>query len=89
MSDDTPSPLNNVITIDDERIKSHLERVVRGTVEETLNALLDAEADRLSDSTVVMCIRGAAVEGQADPASDISSMPRPVGLVGRHLCSIV
>jgi putative transposase len=42
MSDDTPSPLNNVITIDDERIKSHLERVVRGTVEETLNALLDA-----------------------------------------------
>jgi hypothetical protein len=38
MSDDTPSPLNNVITIDDERIKSHLERVVRGTVEETLNA---------------------------------------------------
>ena len=41
MSDDTPSPLNNVITIDDERIKSHLDRVVRGTVEETLNALLD------------------------------------------------
>ncbi len=32
MSDDTPSPLNNVITIDDERIKSHLDRVVRGTV---------------------------------------------------------
>ena len=27
MSDDTPSPLNNVITIDDERIKSHLDRV--------------------------------------------------------------
>jgi hypothetical protein len=26
MSDDTPSLLNNVSTIDDERIKSHLER---------------------------------------------------------------
>src|SRR5262249_54400421 len=50
MSDDTPSPLNNVITIDDERIKSHLDRVVRGTVDETLNALLDAEADRLCDN---------------------------------------
>src|ERR1700758_4792645 len=50
MSDDTPRPLNNVITIDDERIKSHLERVVRGTVEETLNALLDAEADRLCNA---------------------------------------
>src|SRR5262249_35021660 len=36
--------------IDDERIKSHLERVVRGSVEETLNALLDAEADRLCNA---------------------------------------
>ena len=50
MSDDTPSPLNNVITIDDERIKSHLERVVRATLDETLNALLDAEADRLCNA---------------------------------------
>src|SRR5437764_3280240 len=50
MSDDTPSRLNNVISIDDERIKSHLDRVVRGTVEETLNALLDAEADRLCNA---------------------------------------
>src|SRR6476619_7501480 len=50
MSDDTPSPLNNVITIDDERIKSHLDRVVRSSVEETLNALLDAEADRLCNA---------------------------------------
>jgi len=50
MSDDTPSPLNNVITIDGERIKSHLDRVVRGTVEETLNALLDAEVDQLCNA---------------------------------------
>jgi hypothetical protein len=27
---------------DGERIKSHLDRVARGSVEETLNALLDA-----------------------------------------------
>jgi hypothetical protein len=38
MNETTPSPLGNVITIDDERIKSHLDRV-RGSVEETLNAL--------------------------------------------------
>jgi len=50
MTETTPSPLNNVITIDDERIKNHLDRVVRGTVEETLNALLDAEADRLCNA---------------------------------------
>jgi transposase-like protein len=40
--------LGHVITI--ERIKSHLDRVVRGSVEETLNAFLDAEADRLCNA---------------------------------------
>ena len=50
MNNDTPSLLGNVITIDDERIKSHLDRVVRGNVEETLNALLDVEADRLCNA---------------------------------------
>ena len=29
---------------------SHLDRVVRGSVEETLNALLEAEADRLCNA---------------------------------------
>jgi transposase-like protein len=50
MTEDTPSRLGNVITIDDERIRSHLDRVVRGSVEETLNALLDAKADRLCNA---------------------------------------
>jgi putative transposase len=50
MIENTPSPPGNVISIDDERIKSHLDRVVRGTVEETLNALLEAEADRLRNA---------------------------------------
>jgi len=45
--EDRTIPLSNVITFDDERIRGHLDRVVRGTVEETLNALLEAEADRL------------------------------------------
>jgi hypothetical protein len=39
--------LSNLIRIDDERIQDHLGKIVRGSVEETLNALLDAEADRL------------------------------------------
>ena len=47
MTETTPSPLGNAI--DDERIKSHLDRVVRGSVGET-NALLDAEADRLCNA---------------------------------------
>lgn len=47
MAEDTTTRLGNVIHIDDERIQDHLGRIVRGSVEETLNALLDAEADRL------------------------------------------
>ena len=40
MTENTASRLGNVITMDDERIKSHLDRVIRGSVEETLNASL-------------------------------------------------
>jgi len=39
--------LSQVIQIDEGKIQEHLGEVVRSTVEETLNALLDAEADRL------------------------------------------
>jgi hypothetical protein len=46
---------------DDERIKSHLDRVVRGSVEETLNALLDAEADRLCNAQRYSAARRAAI----------------------------
>ena len=38
---------NHVIPIDEGKIQEHLGEVVRSTVEETLNAMLDAEADRL------------------------------------------
>jgi putative transposase len=39
--------LGPVVQIDEGRIQAHLDEVVRSTVEETLNALLDAEADEL------------------------------------------
>ena len=39
--------LNQVIKIDQARIKSHLGEMVRETVEETLNVMLDTEADQL------------------------------------------
>jgi transposase-like protein len=41
------SSLGPVVKIDEGRIREHLDEVVRSTVEETLNALLDAEADHL------------------------------------------
>ena len=48
MSDETP--MGQLIQIDETRIRDHLGEMVRGTVEETLNALLDAEADRLCNA---------------------------------------
>src|SRR5580765_8253524 len=43
----TKQALGPVVQIDEGRIQAHLDEVVRSTVEETLNALLDAEADEL------------------------------------------
>ncbi len=39
--------MGRVIQIDEARIRDHLGEMVRGTVEEALNAMLDAEADQL------------------------------------------
>jgi transposase-like protein len=50
MSENVPQKLNKVIKIDEEKIHQHLGELVRGTVEETLNKLLDAEADQLCNA---------------------------------------
>jgi putative transposase len=42
-----PQPFRDVIRIDEGQLKDHLDQVVRDSVEQTLNALLDAEADAL------------------------------------------
>jgi putative transposase len=46
-SDGSAKNLNRVIKIDEQQIHSHLGQMVRGAVEETLNQMLDAEADQL------------------------------------------
>ena len=40
----------NIVSIDAGKIQGHVDRVVRDTVEETLNGLLEAEAARLCDA---------------------------------------
>lgn len=40
-----------IIRIEQEQLTRHLEKIVKGTVEETLNAMLDAEADRLCQAS--------------------------------------
>jgi len=39
-----------IIQIDEEGVKDHLGQIVKGTVQETLNAMLDAEADQLCNA---------------------------------------
>ncbi|MCP5348019.1 MAG: IS256 family transposase [Gammaproteobacteria bacterium] len=50
MKNDNTKPLSKVIRIDENEIRGHLDEMVRGTVEETLNAMLDAEADDLCNA---------------------------------------
>jgi len=40
-------PLADTLQIDTAKVRGHLDEMVRGTVEQTLNAMLDAEADEL------------------------------------------
>jgi transposase-like protein len=47
VTEDSKKTLGKVVQIDEKRIQDHLGELVRGTVEETLNAMLDAEADVL------------------------------------------
>jgi len=53
--------MGEVIRIDEGRIRDHLGEMVRGTVEEALNAMLDAEADRLCGAA-----RYERTEGRTD-----------------------
>ena len=46
MTDDTPAALG-ALRVDEGKLKSHVDEVVRSSVEETLNGLLDEEADRI------------------------------------------
>ncbi len=38
---------DNIVSINEGLVKDHLGEIVRSTVEDTLNQVLDAEADRL------------------------------------------
>ena len=39
---------NNIVQVNEEIIKGQIKELVRGSVEETLNELLEAEAEKLT-----------------------------------------
>lgn len=45
MENDTTVALKGAIEVNEQQLRSHIDEAVRGSVEETLNTLLDAEAD--------------------------------------------
>ena len=47
VTEPTAEPLAGTLQIDAAKVRGHLDEMVRGTVEDTLNAMLDAEADEL------------------------------------------
>jgi hypothetical protein len=50
MGKDVPQKRSKVIQIDEDRVQQHLGDLVRGTVEEALNKLFDAETDPLCNA---------------------------------------
>jgi len=46
MAEDSAAP-SGAIRVDEKQLRGHIDEAVRSSVEETLNALLDAEADRI------------------------------------------
>ena len=49
-TEETGKNLNKVIKINEAKIQSHLDHMVRSTVEQTLNDMLDTEADQLCNA---------------------------------------
>jgi putative transposase len=47
MGEDTAAALAGAIRVDEKQLRGHIDEAVRSSVEETLNGLLDAEADRI------------------------------------------
>jgi len=68
-------PLQSVVRIDKGQIQSHVNEVVRSTVEETLNALLDAEADRLCGAKRYERSEPARTSGRAAMSASCTRRP--------------
>ncbi len=58
-------PMGQVIQIEEARIKDHLGEMVRGTMEEALNAILDAEANRLCVLVATSAQKGVRIREPA------------------------
>ncbi len=49
--------MDNIIHLDEGKVKKQLGEMVLGTVEQTLNAMLDAEADEITQAPIQQIAR--------------------------------
>jgi transposase-like protein len=64
-----------VIAINEGLIKDHLDKIVKTTVEETLNAMLDAEADQLCGAKRYEHSRTGSTPGLATTSASCTLRP--------------
>jgi hypothetical protein len=74
-------PVRDVIKIDKAQLLRHLDRLIRDSVEQTLNGLVDAAADRL-------CNGSAVADEQRAQAYHPEQQPGPNWLPGT-VCSCI
>ena len=75
MEKDTAEGLKDAIRVDTAELRGHVDAVVRSSVEETLNALLQAEADQIARRRATNARRSESIRER-----DITSgswKPRP------------
>ncbi|KYK44646.1 hypothetical protein A1D31_36660 [Bradyrhizobium liaoningense] len=68
--------MGQVIQIDEARIRDHLGEMVRGTVEKTLNAMLEAEADQLCGLGGMSAARPGRTRGRAGMSRFVELLKR-------------
>ncbi len=79
MKEDSTTDIGNVIRIDDEGVRGHLDKVVRDTVEETLNAMLDAEADQLCNTLGMSARRDDAIAARGSMSESSPPLSNRIG----------
>ncbi len=71
-----------VIKIEEEKIRSHVDQVVRETVEQTLNGLLQAEADELCGGQALRALARATRHALRALRSQVAHSGRRGDIVG-------
>ena len=63
LAQENEKAISGAIKIDEKEIRTHLDGLVRQSVEDTLNALLNAEADAICQVRGISAVRSGRIHG--------------------------